>query len=187
MDDVETKVRNLLENRKHTDEEQMRLKDDLSKMQNSHDKIIKDIKGIDNQVSKNRDLAQKIYSSKSNEIENSRSNPFAYEAINTSYDKSMFNELTNSMNTLKDDVQRIDLQYQQQALKDSKITNNTKYSLSEDNIKNIMEMKLQEVYKMSPWQELNMYKNKMNEQHQHVMSALGDLEGKYNNVENKVF
>ena len=73
MDDVETKVRNLLENRKHTDEEQMRLKDHLSKIQNSHDKIIQDIQGIDNQVSKNRDLAQKMYSSKSNESEKTRS------------------------------------------------------------------------------------------------------------------
>ena len=72
MDDVETKVRNLLENRKHNDEEKMQIKNDLGKLQSSHDKMIQDIKGMHNQVSENSDKVQKIYLPKLNEIENSR-------------------------------------------------------------------------------------------------------------------
>ena len=39
---------------------------------------------------------------------------------------------------------------------------------------------------MNPSHEMHLYQNKMNEQHQNVMSALGALEGKYNKVNNKV-
>ena len=164
----------------------MRMKADLGNLQNSHDRIIHDIKGMHNLKSENGDLVQTIQTPKLNEMDDSHISPTRPETTNKTYNMKMLHDLQDSMHILKEDMKRIDFQHQQQAFKESQHGNNTKYNLSEDNIKSIVEKKLQEAYKMSPWQELNMYKNKMNEQHQHVMSVLGNLEGKYNTVENKV-
>ena len=98
-------------------------------------------------------------------------------------------EMRKKLNDLKQDMQQLDLQHQNKMkdLEEKKNSNDIKYNLlNESNIRKIVETKLEELYNMSPMKELDIYRSRLNKQHEHVMSVLGSLEGKYDTVKSKV-
>ena len=179
-------------------DEERQLKAHLSAIDNAHEKIKIDITELNKLFELNKARFNLIspISKARNDTTKRIPTVFAYpttiEQQQQNKDKTIIEkgmiEMRDKLNDLKHDMQQLDIHHQNK-MKDlkEKNSNDIKYNLlNEGNIRKIVETKLQELYNMSPMKELDIYRSKLSKQHEHVMSVLGSLEGKYDTVKSKV-
>ena len=182
-------VRGLLTHKKDKEEEDERIKKHLTNIENAHNKFSFDITKLNNLVALNTDRIKFGQFNHGNETESKLGKDSSVAARNEeiAIKQGIMNDMQNTLQGMKQDMQQLDLRHKHALEKlKNEDQSNIKYQLNESNIREIVEKKLQDVYKMYSLEELNKYKTKMDEQHQQVISILGALEGKYNTVKNKV-
>ena len=195
----DTTIQTIISNKKPIeDDEERQIKVHLSAIDNAHEKIKLDIIELNKLFELNKARfnlitpISKVRNDTTKRIPTVSPYPTTIEQQQQNKDKTIIEkgmiEMRDKLNDLKHDMQQLDIHHQNK-MKDlkEKNSNDIKYNLlNESNIRKIVETKLQELYNMSPMKELNIYRSKLNKQHEHVMSVLGSLEGKYDTVKSKV-
>ena len=195
----DTTIQTIISNKKPIeDDEERQIKVHLSAIDNAHEKIKLDIIELNKLFELNKARfnlitpISKVRNDTTKRIPTVSPYPTTIEQQQQNKDKTIIEkgmiEMRDKLNELKQDMQQLDLQHQKKMTHlEGKNSNDIKYNLlNESNIRKIVETKLQELYNMSPMKELDIYRSKLSKQHEHVMSVLGSLEGKYDTVKSKV-
>ena len=194
----DTTIQTIISNKKPKEDEERQIKVHLSAIDNAHEKIKLDIIELNKLFELNKarfnliSPISKVRNDTTQRIPTVSPYPTTIEQQQQNKDKTIIEngmiEMRDKLNELKLDMQQLDLQHQKKMKHmEDKNSNDVKYNLlNESNIRKIVETKLQELYNMSPMKELDIYRSRLNKQHEHVMSVLGSLEGKYDTVKSKV-
>ena len=159
------------------------LRRQLNDLRNQRQKITLDLDGLNNLVHGNTDRINRIYTdNKKGSLSSiSSQNGNVATTENRSYDN--VDQIRNTVEMLLNEkVKAIEVQHNNGAIQNSTLPDQGRtYLINEENLKDIVENKLKEIYQMNRSEE-DAYRNEKNKQHEHVRSELQKLEGNYNRI-----